>query len=300
MFLVISTLGYFLLAVVFVLDKLILTKSVAKPAVYAFYSTIFLLAAFLLWPFMELPTAIDMWWGIFSGLTFGLGMWTMFIAIKRSEASHMSPFIGAVITIATYIFSFIFLGEVLTPLQSGGVMVLACASLIVSFEKTKTHSGFHAGFLWGIASGIIFAASLVASKYLYDQYSFLTGLIWSRGTAGLFGLFLLVVPSVRHALLHKKTWHPHSYAKRHARAIVIANKVLSVIGITMLHYAIAIGSVTIVNALAGIQEVFTFIIVYLLTCCVPKILKEYFTKREFALELVGVLLVVLGSVMIAL
>ncbi|HYE60228.1 MAG TPA: DMT family transporter [Candidatus Kapabacteria bacterium] len=288
--------GYFLLAVVLVLDKFILSKSVAKPVVYTFYSTVFLLAAFGVAPFgVDLLQGADYWWAIASGFTFGFGMWTMFCAVKEGEASHIDPFIGAVTTIATYALSIFLLNENLSSAQAAGVMVVSFGTLLLAFEKSKTHHGFHAGFLWAIASGIFFAISSIAAKYLYDHHTFLTGLVWSRGTAGIFGLCLLFLPSVRHAIAHTPHKKAKTYAKRHARSIVVANKVLSVIGIIMLHYSISIGSVTIINALAGAQYVFMFIMIYGLTKCLPKVFREYFTKHELAVETIAIVLVTLGS-----
>lgn len=297
MWFLITIIGYFLLAAVLVLDKLILTKSVGKPVVYTFYSTVFLLAAFLAWPFgVVLPSGIDIVWAMVSGVGFGFGMWTLFIAVKAGEASHINPFIGGVITIATYIFSFLLLGEQLTSAQVAGVMVMSFATLLLSFEKSKTHHGFHTGFLWGIASGIIFAVSHVAAKHMYEHYDFLTGLVWTRGTAGFFGLALLFFPSVNRALFGKKPKKKvKGYAKRHATAIVVANKVLSVIGIILVHYGISIGSVTLVNALAGVEYAFMFIMIFLCTKFLPKVFKEYFTKRELAVEVIAIALIALGS-----
>ena len=82
MWFIFACLGYFLLALVFILDKLILTKSVSKPVVYTFYSTIFLFGALLAWPFgVELLNDFDWIVAIFSGVTFGLAMWALFIGL---------------------------------------------------------------------------------------------------------------------------------------------------------------------------------------------------------------------------
>lgn len=294
--------GYFLLAIVAILDKLILTKSVGRPVVYTFYSTVFLVFAFLAGLVVDMDpiVPVDMFWGLVSGVTFGLGMWAMFIALKKGEVSHIAPFIAAVITMATYALSTLILGEKLGPLETAGVMVLAFASFLLSFEKSRKYDGFHVGFMWAILSGVIFAISHVSSKYLYDHYSFVTGLVWARGTSGIFGLALLMFPPVRAALTHHHRTLPKTYGKRHAFGIVVTNKVLSVVGIVMLHYAIAIGSVILVNALAGLQEAFTFFMILVLTRYAPKILKEYFTKREMTVQVIAIALVILGSVIFVL
>lgn len=190
----IAILGYFFLAVTFVLDKYILTNSVKKPVVYTFYSTIIMFAAFLAWPFgVGFLQGIDWLWGVVSGLGIGFGLWTLFIAVDKGETSHISPFQGAIVTISSYLISSAFLGETLSNLQFVGVGLLVFASFLLSFEKSRKHDGFHAGFLWAILSGIFFAISHVSAKYLYDVYPFLTGFVWTRGTAGLVGFWLYFI-----------------------------------------------------------------------------------------------------------
>ncbi len=293
-----AIIAYFFLALVAVLDKIILTKSVGKPVVYTFYSTVFLIAVFAVWPFgVALPTPGDILRGCVSGFSFGFAMWTMFKAIKTGEASHINPFLGAVITLSTYGFSAMILGERLTATQGAGVVLLAFASLLLSFEKSKKYHGFHVGFLWAILSGVLFALSNVFSKYFYEHYDFITGIVWTRGTAGLFGLCLLLFPSVwRSFHPKKKRLSLKTFGKKHAFGIVFANKLFSVIGIILAHYAFSLGSVTIVNALSGLEYVMVFICIYSLTKLRPKILKEYFTEQELTIEIVAILLVAVGSV----
>jgi len=190
-------LGYLLLAVVFILDKLILTKSVSKPVVYTFYSTIFLFGALLAWPFgVELLDGLDWLLAMFSGITFGFGVWTLFKGLKTGETSHISPFSGALITIFTYLIADYFLGEKLTDIQIVGIVILVFSSLLLSFEKSRKFNGFHIGFLWAALSGLLFAFSHVSAKYLYEVYPFLTGFVWTRAFIGLVGLFTLFFPSV--------------------------------------------------------------------------------------------------------
>jgi drug/metabolite transporter (DMT)-like permease len=102
-------------------------------------------------------------------------------------------------------------------------MVLTFASVLLAYEKTQRHRGWHIGFLWAILSGICFAVSLVIAKYFYNHYSFLTGLIWTRGTGGLYAVILLLFPSVRHVLSKKSRQPFKTYGKRHAFGIVHVN-----------------------------------------------------------------------------
>lgn len=295
MYLLFAITGYFLLAIVSILDKFILTKSVNKPVVYTFYSTIFLFGVFLLYPFgVNLLIGIDWLLALVSGITFGLGLWFFYIAVKKGEATHITPFNGAVITIVTFFLSLVFLQESLSSLQIVGIIVLVFSSFLLSFEKSLKHSGFHIGFVFAIISGVFFAVSHVSAKYLYDIYDFWTGFVWSKGAVGFVGLFTLLYPSVRHSFKKKKK--EKTLAKKHALSIVMVDKVLSTGAVILIQYAAAIGSVTIVFALAGSQYVFMFLVALFMTKFFKKIFYEYFDKKEMTLEIIAILLVALGSI----
>lgn len=295
-----AILGYFLLAVVFVLDKFILTKSVSNAAVYTFYSTIFMFGALLAYPFgVELLSGADWFWAGVSGVAFGLALWVMYIAVKIGETSHITPFVGAWITIATYAIASVFLGEQLTSAQIVGMVLLVFASLILSFERSRAFNGFHIGFVWAALAGVLFAVSHASAKYIYDLYPFLTGFVWTRAATGFVGLFLLCSPTVWRTFRPKKK-RPKTYAKRHAIGIVVWAKALGLLAVVILQYAIAIGSVTLVNALGGLQYVLMFFMILFLTMFFPKVFKEYFTRREKIVQSIALLLVVLGSALFVL
>ena len=300
--------GYLLLAAVFVLDKFILTKSVSKPVVYTFYSTIFMFAALFAWPFgVELLVGIDWFWALVSGLGFGFGLWTMFIAVKQGEASHVNPFIGAVITVATFVFASAFLGESLTSLQVVGMLVLAGSTFLLAFFNETGFIGFNKSYAWGILAAVLFALSHTTAKYMYELYPFLTGFVWTRATTGIVGLITLAYPSVRATFRRRptkenaiKSCTDCGMNKGHAIAIVISDKALGVVGVILIQLAIALGSVTLVNALIGAQYALMFLIIYLLTKLAPRIFKETFSRSEIAMQTVAIVLVIIGSALFVL
>lgn len=297
MWFIFALLGYFLLAVVFILDKLILTKAVGKPVVYTFYSTIFMFGALAAWPLgVEFLRGSDWWWALVSGVAFGLALGTLFMAVKEGEASHINPFNGAIITIATFGLSSLFLGERLSGGQLTGMMILIVASFILSFEKSLKHRGWHIGFVWAIISGVLFGISHVSAKYLYELYPFLTGFVWTRAATGLVGLMVLFSPAVRQ-LLHqrRRAPAPKTSPKRQALSLVITTKILAVLAVILIQYAVAAGSVSLVAAMSGLQFALMFGLIYMLTKLAPGVFKEYFTRRELAVQIIGILLVVTGS-----
>jgi len=257
-----------------------------------------MLGALLAFPFIGFGwlRGIDWLWAIVSGVAFGFALWTLFLAIKEGESTHINPFNGAMVTVFIYVFSSSFFKEQLTSVQIAGLIILIFACLLLSFEKSRAHNGLHIGFLWAIISGLLFAVSHVAAKYLYEIYPFWTGFIWTRATTGLVGLFLLLFPAVHATFFKKKIKTKQSYEKKHAGIIIVMNKILGVVGVILIQYAISIGSVTLVGALAGLQYVLMFILIYLLTKFLPTVFKEYFTKRELLVEIIAIILVAIGSV----
>lgn len=294
--LIFAIVGYAILAIVSILDKYILSGSVKKPIVYTFYSTIFFLAAFLAIPWCTAITPVDLVWSIISGLAFGLGLWSMFIGLKNSEASHLMPFLGGVVALATYVFSTILLGEVLTSFSQIGLVFLVSACFLLSFEKSRKHNGFHIGFLWATFAGILFGFSHVTAKHVYELYPFITGLVWTKGSVGFIGLLVLFWPEVLKTIFYSPESKSEISDQKNKNIIVLINKILSVFGAIAVQYAIAKGSVTIINGMAGVQYTLMFIIIYSFSRFWPRIFSEYFTRREIFVEICAILLLFIGFV----
>ncbi len=291
--------GYLLLAVVFVLDKFILSKTVQSPVVYTFYSTFFMGAAIVAYPFLPDALSFAHWMvALLSGLTFGFGLWAMFIALRHGEASHITPFVGAIISVATFAGGSLFLHEQLTTHQLFGIVVLVIASLFFSYEKSKTHNGIHWGFAWAAVSGLLFATSHVSAKYIYELYPFAIGLVATKATVGIVGLITLCFPAVRHSFASRPKKEKKQQTKKYIIPIVLSNKIIGVVAVLLVQYAISLGSVTVVNAMSGIQYVCMFGLIYMLTTWLPKVFNEYFTKKEVVTEIIALLCVVAGSVLL--
>lgn len=294
---ILAVIGYLLLAAAYIFDKFILTKSVSRPIVFAFYSTIFLLATIFAVPFgVQALRGLDWVWALVSGVSFGFAVWTIFIALKHGESTHVNPFNGAIVTVFTYIFSLWLFGEALSDNQQIGAGLLVAACLLLSWQKTKGKSQIGQALLWATVSGIFFALSHVTAKYLYGMYPFFTGFIWTRFATGIFGLGLLVHPAVRHVFTHRHSRvQPKTEAKRHTLSLVVTGKVCAVLSTICIQYAISLGSPTVVNALAGLQFLFMFMIIYGFTKFAPQIFQEYFTKKEILIELTAIAFIIAGS-----
>ncbi len=297
---VIALVGYCLLAATFILDKHILSNTTIKhPSVYAFYSSIILFGALVLLLFQKESFPLSsIYIGLFSGIGFGLGLLTLYRALKGGEASHVTPFNGAMVTLSTYTLSNIFLSETIALIQFLGIIFLAGASILLSYQETKKQKGYSASYLFAILSGIFFAVSHVSAKYLYTMHEFIPAFAWSRAGAGIVGLLLLFHPHVRRELRERFGTRKTTQAKKKPETSLLIVWITKVIGITaviLIQYAGALGSVTVVQAMSGLQYALMFAVIYILSKWFPKVFREYFSNRELAIQLAGIILVTIGS-----
>ena len=296
MWLFVALLGNALLAVVAVIDKFILTKSVAKPIIFVFYSTIFVLPFLLLLPFgMKLPAfGNDYLIFIVSGICFALGLWTMYIAILKNEISHAGPLIGAAAPFFILFLSRFFLSEQLSVRALLAALLLIIGSLVISFDQSAENHGWKRSMSWGIFAGFLFAVSHVAAKYAYDSYGFFNGFVFTKLPIGIFGALLLLSPSVRSIFRKSEKTAAVKQANTKWLTLVYADIGLGIVGTVLLQYAMALGSVSLVNALAGVQYAMLIIIVALISKFFPKIIKESFTKKEIIQKVVAVFIIGIG------
>ncbi|MFA5128078.1 MAG: EamA family transporter [Patescibacteria group bacterium] len=303
MWLLIAVIGYAALAAVNILDKYILEKAVSRASVFVFYSSVCVLPILLLAFFgFGHPTNLFDWSITFTaGFSFAFALWAMYLAFQRSEVSHAGPLNGAAVAVFVFILSSIFLGETFDARSLFAFGFLVVGSLLISHEKSSNHRGWHAGMTWAVFSGLLFAISHVASKYIYTQCGFVGGLIWTRGFFGIFSLLLLFSPAVRVAAKsmfsfgHNKKIESTAQNSSHGKAAAIAvNRVLSVLGVVLIQWAISLGSVTIVNALAGLQYAVIVIGMLVLSKFLPNFIKEDYGPSEIIQELAAVFVIGIG------
>ncbi len=303
MWLLVALIGNALLAIVGVMDKYILSKSVVKPIIFVFYSSIIVLPFFLLLPFGIKMPAVQTDYLIFavSGFCFVLGLWTMYIGIQKSEISHIGPLIGAAAPFFILFFSRIFLGENLTPYHLLAATILIIGSLVISFDQSAQQlaskgplRGWRRGLEWGVVAGLFFAVSHVAAKYAYDAYGFYNGFVLTKLPIGIFGLALIINPSIRAIFSKKEQTITEKAASKKRLVLIAVDLAFGVMGSVLLQYAMAIGSVSLVNALAGVQYAILIVVVALMSKFFPKIIKESFTKKEIIQKAIAVFIISVG------
>ncbi len=302
MWLSIALLGNGILAIVGILDKFILSKSVPKPVVFVFYSTIFVLPLFLILPFgwTQIPnTTFDYLVFAISGGCFALGLWAMYTALEKIEVSRVGPLIGAAAPFFILFLSRIFLGEKLSYYALLGALFLIVGCLVISFEKKNQSSIGRGGLWWAALAGLLFAISHVSAKYVYGMYGFFDGFVFTKLPVGVFGAALLLDPDVRAIFNKKQKPAPGQPPKKNQLLLVAGDMLLGVTATILLQYAMALGSVTLVNALAGVQYALLIVFTALISKFFPNnILKEKFTLQSVIRKGMAVSVIAFGLVLL--
>lgn len=296
-----TTVAYLLLALEIVLDKFLLSsRRVSHPAVYAFYSATLGIFAFALFPFgFHLIGFSAFALRTLGGVIFVFGLLSLFFALKKSEASRVTPVVGAVVPSVIFFLSLIFLGERLGEKGVFGVFLLILGGLLISYDfSEKRTSRFFAGFYWSILSGILLAICATMFKGFYHQDNFFNVYIWTRLGAFLGSMTFFLVPSWRRKILSsifnfKKPRRKH----RHSGLLFILTKATGGTGSFLKEKATSLvfASVTVVNALVAVEYLFVFILSIVFSLWMPGIFEE---KRDWknSFQKISAIIVIAGGV----
>ncbi len=303
-YVVIAIFAYFLVALEVILDKFLLSsKKVSHPSIYTFYVGMMSLFALFLFPFgfhlIGLRRALL---SILSGIVFTYGILCMFFAINKSEASRVTPVVGAIVPIVTFVLSVFFLSERLRSVQIIGVIALIVGGLLISFEfplHINKKKFFH-GFWYSIGAGVLLAIAFTWFKHFFEHDNFANVFIWTR-----IGLFFGAVSLLSYRPWGKKIVNSFGRFKNPSKehyetgSLFVANKTLGGIGSILTNYAIALGSVTIVNAMVSVEYVFILIFGLSLSFKFPKIFQE---KEDFLgifQKIISIIIISAGIVLLS-
>lgn len=288
LWIVLAALAQFISAGIIFIDKYVLVSKshVGKPIVYAFYISILSGFVLVLVPFglVSLPSATVLLLSFVSSVTFISSIVLLYTALKEGHASDIMPVVGGVSAVATAVCASQWLHQDLPPafIPAFGLMVLGM--LLISHFRLTTRQKFLVVF-----SGIFFGVTAFLTKLIFLETSFLDGFFWSRMTNVVGALLLLVTPANRSAI-----FSGYSGSSSGTKGLVIANKTLGGIAGVLTLFAISLGSVSIVQAFAGLQFVFLLVIAYFLSGWFPAVLRGEMNPKGLWHKLAGIVCVVLG------
>ncbi|MDD4290218.1 MAG: DMT family transporter [Patescibacteria group bacterium] len=308
-FLIIVIVSYFILAIVNLADKFILGNMIPNSKAYTFFVGVLGCAVVLLSPFFLV------WCGwrilmlnILVGAFFPIALTFMYRSLKIGDTSKMITLVGGTIPIFTVIMSIFILGEVFTKNQWLGIALLIVGTIIIAWLPNKktlwhkisvmfgmTDDNPKRGIIEAILSALFYALFFIGTKYLYSIQPFWSGFIWIRLGTLIAVLTFLINKSDRIAIFNSFK----SLMKGKNKLLFFGNQGLAGVGFVLQNYAIALGSVALVNAMQGIQYVFLIVLGFIITMFKPRAIKEDISKSIIIQKIIAILLIGIGLFFVA-
>jgi drug/metabolite transporter (DMT)-like permease len=291
--------AYFILAIVFLVDKYLLTGPVSNPKVYSFYVGVLGGLAALLIPFVgfSLPTASQTALSLAAGAFFVISIYWFYKAISLFEVSRVTPAVGGFLPVFTFLLVF-FLSkgqEQIGFLELLSFILLVLGGFLITYQKDKKIS--LACLKISALSAFFLALFFVLSKYVYLELPFWTGLIWMKIGGFLLALLFLFSKAVREEIFSRKKALPKKTA-----GVFLVNQAAGAGANILENFAVALAPLAflpIINALQGVQYVFLLLFVVLISLKAPKLFKEEISKKAMLQKISATLLIILGLAALA-
>lgn len=279
-------------AVVVYVDKYILEKQIrdyrGMPIYGAIAAPLFgvLLSIITGFPILDFKNTLLI---LFTGILTIFGAATYFKALSNDEASKIT-ILFQLTPVMVLIMSYLFLKENINSTQFFGFLLILLATFGAEFNKKKFKLNLSPTLLLILITDFFWALSFVLFKFVVGEYSFSEVVSYESFGMGIGGLILFTLfPSIRKAFI--KT---NKGIKKRILGFVFLNESIFVLAKLCTFYAISLGSVTLVEVVAGTQVFFAIFYGWILTVIAPKIFQEDISKEGLYKKVAMGSLVLLG------
>lgn len=299
LWLIIAVCSYFLLAVVALVDKYLLSGALVSPKMYAFYVGIGGILALALIPLgFSVPEPSIIIFALLAGIFHILGIFITFKAIHAFEVSRVIPAIGGFLPLFVFGLTYVFPTEkaTLSQFEIISFFLLILGTVIITRGRSKALS-FKSLKMAALAAFLL-ALFFISAKFVYLSQPFINGFIWTRIGAFLLAIAFLFNKEVKGELFRKKETF-----KIKTLGILIPNQAVAASAFLLQNWAVALvplSSLAFINALEGTRYVFLLIFAILLSLRFPRFLKEEISQRIIFQKIIAILLISGGLALLAL
>lgn len=298
MWLLLALAAYFLFAAVTIIDKYLLARPIPDARVYTFYMGVlgvFVLPLALFGIETENITLILL--GILGGILHTVALFLFFSALRVGEVSRIGIAVGGLVPIFTLAFMYIWTKELPSPLQLAAFFILMAGSFVIIFERFIKLVHNLKRFAFVLIASVLFGSYFALAKFLFEEQSFISAIVWIRVGAVVLSLSLLLSSDVRKIIFaHKK------FPYKKAGIVFLAKNAAGGLASFLQHAAIALArgpEISLVSALQGVQFALVFFGAVFLTKRFPGILKEKIHKEALFIKFLGTGFIVAGIVILA-
>lgn len=278
-------------------DKIVLAGP-SKPRSYTFFVGIFSILAVFLIPFVDFgfPTGFGLAWVVLEALVYVAGLYAFFYALENFEVSRIVPTIGAVQPVLIALLSIVYFGfEKMKGNEVLAFIILLSGSVLISIDKNPKITGKSLEI--SLVSALLFSLDFIFSKFVFLDMPFWQGFIWMRIFSFVFVLIFLFDKGFR------KEMAEDSGVSRKTGIIFFLAQGAGGAANILQSFAIALvpaAYLAIMNSMRGIQYVFLFLMVVLLSHLMPKVLKEEMSRTVIIQKIASIFLIGLGLAVLVL
>jgi len=281
-----AILSYFFNASALAVDKALLNRQELKdPAVYTLLQGCLGLLVLVLLPWTVWPGWTGVGLGLIAGFFFALGLWLMFMVLGRGEASRVPAFIGSLSPIFVFAGSWWLLGERLSS-SAGWAFILL---VVGGFFMVGGSGGLKKKDLWlAAAAALAYGLSYVFLKETFVVSSFLAGLILIRLGVFLSAALLLLIPGTL------SSFRASGGTKSGVKLAFIGGQSAGALSGLLNSYAVSLASVTLVNAMQGVQYVFLLLMAVAVSVKYPQFFRDQFDRSSSWRKAIGTIFIMVG------
>ena len=271
--------------------KILLNKVARNPFSFFVLLTvvhlpIILILALLFNPVFDITFVIL---SIISSTIGNCGLLAYIFALQKEDASKVVP-LSNLNVVFTTVLAFFLLNEIFSLSKYFGIALLLSGAFILSYKKAKGKFHFTPALLFILANASFISIATIIDKFILENIDF-----WSRYVWGTFGGIIISSLIFLKKDVREDFFELIKFKKRNF-VLTEVNNLFGMSGIIFWFVALSLGPATLVSAMGATGPLITLIMTTLLTLFVPHILKEQIDKTNMAIKIIGIFLVILGSI----
>ena len=214
-----------------------------------------------------------------------LYMYPYYKALEQGDTSNVVA-LFSLSQLFVPILAFIFVGEVLAPMQYLGVLLIMVGGIALSLQKGK-RIPLNAAFWWMLLCAFILSFEYILYKIAFASVNWVTGFTWPVLLTFAFSMLLLIPPRARKNIVGN--WP--IFTKR--IGLFGVEEATTFLGIAASTYALTLAPVTLVKAIISTEPAFVLLLALLFSRRFPDFFRERIDYRSVRNKLL--LFVVIGA-----
>ncbi|MCD4761289.1 DMT family transporter [bacterium] len=275
-------------------DKYLVSKKIQNPYVYLVVLTWAGVIGLFLIPFIDFFVPEFKWLAliVIASASYFFGSIFYFHAVKIEDISRINIWWN-LIPIFTLVISWVAIDEKLTNNQLSAFVILIIGAIIASIHFGKTKLSFSKALPLMFISTFVYAIYFVIIRYVSSEIPFLVIYVWN-----LVIVTILTFPLFLFSKFRKDFKKDFRFMSGRTKGKVISIAVMDESAILINMWALSLGPVALISVLGGLQSVYVFILVVLISLFRPHIIKEKLDKRNAILKLVALCVIIVGVLML--